>query len=515
MKNARILILEDDPLWQDTLLDVFAEKVAWVKGVTTLAEALEALDRWYFNIAIVDISLEVGDPKDSQGMAFMRALRDRGLHEAVRCVVLTAYGDVERTREAFHDHRVIDFIEKVSFTAEALTEKITEALAANSLRHDLQVDVAQRHSLDEFLADLQWARREPADQLRAELDDLLVRSFPEADHLFIAPMSTGQSGALVWRVEPTYGLRSGVPVVLKCGKKGKIEHESANYTEYVERYVGAYCTTRVRCVLGRTMGAIIYQLIGTDLNKVESFAQYYRQHTAPEVNNVLDHLFLDTCGRCYENLEPPRRSRDFVELYEKGLHIQWDEVWQGMAALGVDPDLDPMTIPDMPGSFTNPRCWLAARNHALYERCWLAATHGDLNEHNILVTADGHCWLIDFYRTGLGHVLRDIVELETALKFSLTTASLAEQALIEALLLQQQRIDAPIAPPPDHPHAKLLSVIAHLRSQAARLVGADRDMREYNTALLLTTLNLLRLPALRSSHARALLSAALLCQALS
>jgi CheY-like chemotaxis protein len=514
MKNARVLVLEDDPLWQDTLRDVLEGQVAWLKAAATLAEALEALDHCYFNLAIVDISLKAGDPKDSQGMAFLQGLYARGLQDAVRCIVLTAYADVARVREAFHDYKVVDVMEKVPFTAQALTAKVDEALTANHLKHEVEIEIAQRRSLTDLFAGLQWAEREPAQELHAEAQDLLLRLLSGATHLFIDPLQTGQSGAMVARVEPSYGARAGTPVVLKCGKREKIQRESVNYEEFVERYVGGHCTTRLRHVTGRVMGAIAYQLIGTEVDEAVSFAVYYRQRATPDITHALDHLFEETCARCYENLEPPRRNRDLVALYEQGLHLQWDEVWQGATAAGVDLAADLVTIPSLPGAFTNPQRWLATRNYTLHQRCWLAPTHGDLNEHNLLVTAGGQCWLIDFYRTGQGHVLRDLVELETALKFSLSAASLAEHMQIENLLLSQERLDAPPLLPRGHPHAKLLSVIAHLRGQAARLVGADRDMAEYNTALLLTTLNLLRLPALRHSHDRVLLSAALLCDRL-
>jgi len=48
----------------------------------------------------------------------------------------------------------------------------------------------------------------------------------------------------------------------------------------------------------------------------------------------------------------------------------------------------------------------------------LSITHGDLNGKNILVDENGHPWLIDFFRTGPEHVLRDFVELEADIKFN-------------------------------------------------------------------------------------------------
>jgi hypothetical protein len=131
------------------------------------------------------------------------------------------------------------------------------------------------------------------------------------------------------------------------------------------------------------------------------------------------------------------------------------------------------------------------------------------------VTEEGHCWLIDFYRTGWGHILRDVVELETVIKFSLTQIDrLDEHLQFEQLLLNQKRIDQSMMLPDQHPQIKALHTIAYLRSHiAAPLTGMrNTDMVEYNASLLLATLNLLRLDFLRAQHTKILLSASLLCQ---
>jgi hypothetical protein len=132
-----------------------------------------------------------------------------------------------------------------------------------------------------------------------------------------------------------------------------------------------------------------------------------------------------------------------------------------------------------------------------------------------LVTEDGQCWLIDFYRTGLSHILRDVVEMETVIKFSLTgIADLNTFLSFEQQLVSQPRIDQSPRPAPDDPHYKPLAVIGYLRRLADAYTGSGSDMIEYNTALLLSTLNLARLEFMADRHRHALLSASLLCQRL-
>jgi hypothetical protein len=57
-----------------------------------------------------------------------------------------------------------------------------------------------------------------------------------------------------------------------------------------------------------------------------------------------------------------------------------------------------------------------------------------------------------------------------------------------------------------------LSDIGYLRNIADNFTGTDKGMVEYNIALLLQTLNLLRLEIFRPQHPKILLSAAMLCE---
>src|SRR3712207_7483701 len=55
----------------------------------------------------------------------------------------------------------------------------------------------------------------------------------------------------------------------------------------------------------------------------------------------------------------------------------------------------------------------------LFPYTTLFRSHGDFNPQNILVDAAHHPWLIDFMRTGPGHILRDVALLESATRIYL------------------------------------------------------------------------------------------------
>jgi DNA-binding response OmpR family regulator len=510
--QARVLVLDDDEGWLKTVREVLTRHNHWVVGVTSVADALSLLEKSYFNVGVVDLRLDAGDESDNQGMAFMRALRERGLEEMLPCIVLTAYGNSARVRQAFRDFQVVDFLEKVPFQPAELLEAVTKSLKRNSLDGSTGIEIAGGGQLPDLWQRLTWADREDPHELATELSDLLRRLFPDADHLFIKELAAGQSGAGVVEVHPYYAANSGTPAVVKFGKRDKIVSEVENYRAGVERFVSSLSSTRLRSATGRVLGAVSYHLVGAELKEVVSFADFYFQHEVRDILPVLDNLFNRTCARWYDNREQPRRDRNLYELYTQDLHIEWDEIWRSVAGLGVDLSSNHLTLPGLPGRFANPQRWLDEHRQTLYLPVWRAYTHGDLNEHNILVAGDGRCWLIDFYRTGIGHILRDVIELETAVKFSLApTASLVEHRQMEEHLLRQVRLDQPVMPRPRAPQRKTLAVVGHLRSLAAAYNGASKDINEYLIGLLFTTLNLLRLPTTSEVRLHALMSASLLC----
>jgi hypothetical protein len=370
-------------------------------------------------------------------------------------------------------------------------------------------------NLNSYLQRFDWAKdKEPA-FIEAEFQMLLHDLFRQrVSRISLYPLATGHSGAGVLRADPYYGTNTGTPVVLKIGPSAEISREEANYSRFIEPYLTQY-SSRLGYASGSVIGILSYQLIGGELDHMVSLADYYFQHPPAQICQALDNLFRGTCRHWYDNREQPRRMRNLVELYEQSLHIAWDKIWHGAMATGIDLNAETLCFPGLTGNFINPKHWLESRIYTLYRPVFRAMSHGDMNENNILVTADGRCWLIDFYRSGWSHSLSDAVELETSIKFTLTQdLSLAQHYQLEKKLLDQTRLDRPIRPSHPHPFYKPLITINQLRRLADLLTGCSPDMTEYNEALLLATLNLLRLDFLRSQHSRILLSASMLCQSL-
>lgn len=68
------------------------------------------------------------------------------------------------------------------------------------------------------------------------------------------------------------------------------------------------------------------------------------------------------------------------------------------------------------------------------ETHYMAYVHGDLNGENIVIDGHDNVWIIDFFHTHRGHVIRDLVKLENDLLYIFTPINGVE-ALDEALTL--------------------------------------------------------------------------------
>jgi ActR/RegA family two-component response regulator len=518
MENARVLILDDDEQWLRTLASVLEGKVASVTCVQSLEAAVDCVERCYYNVAIVDLRLHDHDPFDTSGMQFLAAIQEHGLGDVLAPIMCTAYGSLKSAVAALRDYHVVDFIDKSDFSADALIASVNKALEQRHCARRIQVEFGKGYSIADLWTRKDWAAREDEHELAKELHDLFCRLFPKANQLWVQPVLTGQSGAGVVEVAPSYGDSAGEICIVKFGKRDTIRREIENYTEYVDPFVSNQSTTKLDGVIGRKMGAIRYRLIGAGDAKATSLADYFLKggHSVGQVCEVLDHLFDVSCRRWYDNRQRPAQRSDLVDLYTRSQHIQWEEVWEAAANCGIDITRSRLEFPGVAELFLNPRRWLEARENIYECRAWQAVTHGDLNEHNVMVTPEGHCWLIDFYRTGMGHILRDFVELETAFKFNLTPPlSFAERKQFETILLSQRGLKARIKVDSGKPYARSAAIIGHLRTLASEALGPERDMDEYQVALLLHTLKLLSAKFLgRDTRAHVLLSAAILADKL-
>ena len=116
--------------------------------------------------------------------------------------------------------------------------------------------------------------------------------------------------------------------------------------------------------------------------------------------------------------------------------------------------------------------------------CYMAYVHGDLNGANILVDEHENVWLIDFYHTHRGHVLRDLIKLENDLLYLMTPietdAELNEAMELSRFLVNVEDLRSPL---PELDKAgfetealqRSYALLRELRSYYPELVHSDRN----------------------------------------
>jgi len=531
MRRARrALVLEDEEKWRKVLVEALTKLGFIAHGVETPAKARAMLEQGFYHLLMLDISMEAGNAENDQGLKLLAELHEEDQRRALRVVVLSGFGTPERYREAFARYNADDFLDKHAFSEKAFLKDI-ERIWNKDLKINLDLEIIWQVARDaaEACANLRLPggrlkkNSEECRRIGEELEDLLCRLFYQAETVVVEPIERGKSGAGVLRVQPYFQeTGAGRWVVVKFGHYLDIRLEAENYGRFVEPFVGGGRSTRVES-MQRTfrLGGIRYSFAGAASDRFEDFGALYARSDSHEISRILHDLFLDTCAAWYDNRSRPTPhdlTKDYRELLGlQDLQVLADPLRRGLKAVQGHEKLQ---FPGLGGNrvFTNPI--LAVTDCQLVRSTYLCITHGDLHAANVLVDPRGSTWLIDFLRTGRGHILRDFAQLDTTVRILLLSpeqASLAERLALEEALLgtdrfkQLDELKAPIAG--DNPAlAKAFATVLFIRKIAAEKVASSQrdDMSEYHIACLFFALSLIRfwdLPTVQREHA--LLAAAL------
>jgi len=532
-RQGRVLVVDDLEKWREQLVETLQRDGFYADSASTATEVLQQLDETLYHLLLLDVRLVDADPSNQEGIDLLSELDERHLSEAIKVIILSAYGTQERMRTAFKDYKVADFLSKDKFNKQVLLNSVQQVFSKEvniNLKLDVhwqQVSGPEQAVLHLEVDGIRIRLTSPLQsRIAIELDDLLCRLFQRARSVLVRPLTQGQSTTGVLWAQPFYSSGGGRAVVVKFGDFQKIEVEYSNFKEYVQSFIGGGRNTTVLDVR-RTphLGGIMYSLLGADNDHLEDFGSYYQHAEVSKIGDVLDRLFLDTCSAWYANagqLQPYNLTADYQAMLEFTLEklehalAELQKFVQGRQKLHFKSLNSERT-------FTNPL--LGMTGPSLVYPTYTCITHGDFNQHNLLVDTTGHTWLIDFQATGRGHILRDVAQLDSEIRFLLLTseeATLEERLQMEEALfriehfsqLQQLTTNFPTE---NRALAKAYATVVHLRTLARKLVAQNPsdDISEYYIALFYNALNTLRfysLPARQREHA--LLCASLLADRL-
>ena len=533
-KQGHVLIVDDEKQWRDELVETLDRGGLQADSVPTAAEALERLNQRLYHVLVLDIRMNESDFSNVDGIDLLDDLDRRGLTEATKVIMLSAYGTKEQMRKAFRDYKVADFISKGRFDDQAFLESVQKSVQQVFSKdvhinlalevHWQQVSGPAQVVLNLDIGGTRIRRNTPLQgQVATELEDLLCRLFYEAKSVMVRPLTPGRSGTAVISAIPFYTTGGGGrEVIVKFGDVQKVEEEYSNFKQYVQPFVGGGRNTTVLAVRHTPhLGGIIYSLLGTINDQLVDFGDFYYRSGMLQIRDTLNRLFRDTCGAWYAN-RGPLHPLDLTADYQRMFAYSAERLEQVRAdQLKTVQGKQKLHFRNLKGerAFTNPI--LATTGVSLVRPTYISTTHGDFNQHNLLVDSSGHVWLIDFQGTGQSHILRDVSMLDSAVRFQLLTANeatLEERLRMEEALCSIPRFSrveqlATSFSTENAALAKVYATVVHLRKLAYRLVEQNPrdDISEYYIALLYNALHTLCFSSLSSrQREHALLCASLL-----
>ncbi len=533
--NGRILIVDDEQQWREHLMGILNREGYTVEAASTAKDALNILQQGIYHLVILDIRLEDSDQSNRDGMILLESLRERGLNEATKIIMLSAHGTKEQMRTAFRDFSVVDFLSKDEFTRQHFLENVRTAfeqyvgvnMKLAIFWEDPGIEQAIRHLQIE---NEQVGQNETLKQKATmELEDLLRRLFLNAESIMVRPLTSiaSRSGTCVLSVQPFYATGGGQAVVVKFGHLPRIKEEGQHFRDYVRPFVsGARHTTIENEARTSLLGGIIYSLLGTTNEGWFNFGRFYRHNTIEKITSALHHLFRETCSSWYANpgrLLPRNLSMDYCHQFGSTIE-QLEKTIEGtLPSITISPDR--LSFTNLTGNrrFTNP--FRAIKGRTFIYSTYESITHGDLNQDNILIDDAEGMWLIDFENTERSHILRDVATLDSVVRFQLleeAEATLDERLAMEEALLGIAHFDqlehlSSAFPTQNLALVKAYHTTCYLRTLAGWVIDRNPrdDMDEYYVALLynaLFTLQFFSLSARQREHA--FLSASLLAEKL-
>lgn len=223
-RQGRILIVDDEEQWRKELVETLQRSGFHVDSVSRAKEALELVSESFYHVLVLDIRLVPTDRSNIEGIDLLEELFKRGLCEATKVIMLSAFGTKEHMRTSFRKYKVVDFLSKEDFDNQVFLENVrqifSEKVDVNLSLEILWQEVSgPEQVLRNFELDEVSDAQDPSAQrlIAIELEDLLCSLFYQAESIMVQQMTPGHSGTGVLRIQPFYVAGSGRTVVVKFG----------------------------------------------------------------------------------------------------------------------------------------------------------------------------------------------------------------------------------------------------------------------------------------------------------
>lgn len=323
---------------------------------------------------------------------------------------------------------------------------------------------------------------------------ILQYLFRDAKEVSFSSLDGGFSGNVVLKAKAidVYG-HIQTPSVIKIGKRDLIAKERTSF-ERIQEVLGNNAPNIVDFVELEDRGAIKYRYAAMFDNDVKTFQKLYtKTEDIEEIKRVLFIVFEKQLGRLYQAATSETldllKYYDFSSKYASGIRKKVEEL-TGKPANGTSLSLYGHQFPNVCDFYEKD---LQALTETVPTPHYMSYIHGDLNGANIIIDAQGNVWLIDFFHTHKGHILKDLIKLENDILFIFMKLQ-SEKEFHEAVKLVNVLLNVSDLGVPLHSAVaedfkfpeikKAFLAIQYLRSFYPEMVKADRATYQYYVGLM-------------------------------
>jgi CheY-like chemotaxis protein len=254
-EKGKVLIVEDEATWRKLYQKVLEKEGRRVWTAGSLPEAWDLLDRHFFHVAVVDIRLVDSQPGNQDGIEVVKRISQAD--EGTRAIIITAFGTIQMTRDAFKQHQVFEFMEKQTHDQARFCQVVGQAV------EEARSQATDRRGRGPGLRDLVrgFSPQEIQEALASgglgELE-ALFRGLLYDLHPLLPDRQEARwierEGKLAV-VETCYWSRmSGQPILVRFGRRQEVETEAREFDEHPQE-----SRARLKTRTSDHFGGIVYR----------------------------------------------------------------------------------------------------------------------------------------------------------------------------------------------------------------------------------------------------------------
>lgn len=251
-------------------------------------------------------------------------------------------------------------------------------------------------------------------KLHGEDKSILDYLFRKSKSVKFKVLDGGFSGNLVLKAESLdiHG-HEEVATVIKVGARNPISEERDSF-ERIRDILGNNAPNIVDYIETKERAGIKYRYASMFDEKVTTFQNYYQSQSNNEkIFYFLDIVFKKQLGRFYKAATLEKidllKYYDFSSKYAASVHKKCETIIGNFDVKAEGIFIEGKPCFNLSKFYAEDLSNLESR---VIHSHYMSYLHGDLNGANIIIDAQENVWLIDFFHTHRGHVLKDLIKLE-------------------------------------------------------------------------------------------------------